>query len=1087
MNHLIRILPLALLLLFAFVAKAEVFVVTSNQDDGPGTLREALKKAADNGDAETDHIHFNLPGPGIAARTIILKTRLPRINSSMIIDGSTQPGEALSVNGAKVIITADMPEMEEQGGYAYDKIALSLTGQFQRFEIYGMIIREVASYSPEGFFNGGVAMGVNAKIQSLRIGARGKGNVIYNCARSVVVSTDYEKNSYAQLVELKNNYIGVDERGKYIDWRIQSEIDLRYTANLTLGGSEDEGNIILAKTTHTPVGDIDGVMSTDCTIRVSYNRFFMDAFGENPYDFWYKLNTYFSTGGTRHPTNANTTIIMTDNEFGGSVGIGGFLNATTTLQRNVFGATKDGSKTVPIYLNAVMLSYLSGRTLIGGEKPEDGNLFTNILYHDYSGFKAVVYSLEAHNVELSHNSMFCNTLAPFKIDNERSVWRLIHDVDLTMDEVTASSVSGTATKPGSRIELFYTDKECESCQPKTYFATAIANGQGRWRYDGPIDPDKNVMAAATYQRQSSEFTTPQVYYFEPPTVVRHVTCDGILGSLSGATVKHANKIEWIDEAGEVVGTNIDVDGLQAGRYILRINQFGCIHQDTLIIQNLIPEVIRVEFEHATCNGLGSIRPSTNLSNAEFAWFDEDGNSVSRNWELRDVLPGKYWYEVSNYHGCTKRFGPFELLDQGGTPITVDDSQLISRPASCGSPNSGSITGLKITGATEYLWYNAAGTIVGTAEELHDVPADMYRLVLSNGPCQHGTSYYFVEEAPPTRYPDYSTQITPAHCEQPNGSIRIDLGTGLRPTTLRWLDASGRVVGTDAQLSGLAPGTYTLMLTDAAGCEVEYDRYTVDRTPSLTLNTAAFNSANDACGHGTGSITGLLAAGGRPPYRYGWTNESGATVSQAADATALTTGRYRLTVTDANGCQVTSAFYTIQNTDGALAPPSAPEQMTLCTPGNVSIPYSGEANHRYRLYTAPQGGIALSEHSGIAPFVVHPEQTTTYYLSAVDGSCESPRVPVRIEISNAGIRPPNAFSPNGDGQYDTWRVAGLDSYPNARVSIFNRNGQLIFAQRSGQPDFDGRYKGNDLPIGAYFYLIDLGMGCDPLKGSLNLLR
>lgn len=57
---------ITLIILFLFfntaVAFAETFTVTSNADSGPGTLREALTKAAANGSAEKDYIYFNLPG-----------------------------------------------------------------------------------------------------------------------------------------------------------------------------------------------------------------------------------------------------------------------------------------------------------------------------------------------------------------------------------------------------------------------------------------------------------------------------------------------------------------------------------------------------------------------------------------------------------------------------------------------------------------------------------------------------------------------------------------------------------------------------------------------------------------------------------------------------------------------------------------------------------------------------------------------------------------------------------------------------------------------------------------------------------------
>ncbi len=122
MNCLNRILPFVLLhVCWSTLVCAQVLVVTSNWDSVPGVLRAALIKVAENGDNEIDYIHFNLPGADTGAHTIRLLTPLPAINSSLVIDGSTQPGDALSINGAKVVLISDMPEVGEETGFQYGK------------------------------------------------------------------------------------------------------------------------------------------------------------------------------------------------------------------------------------------------------------------------------------------------------------------------------------------------------------------------------------------------------------------------------------------------------------------------------------------------------------------------------------------------------------------------------------------------------------------------------------------------------------------------------------------------------------------------------------------------------------------------------------------------------------------------------------------------------------------------------------------------------------------------------------------------------------------------------------------------------
>ena len=83
--------------------------------------------------------------------------------------------------------------------------------------------------------------------------------------------------------------------------------------------------------------------------------------------------------------------------------------------------------------------------------------------------------------------------------------------------------------------------------------------------------------------------------------------------------------------------------------------------------------------------------------------------------------------------------------------------------------------------------------------------------------------------------------------------------------------------------------------------------------------------------------------------------------------------------------------------------------------------------------------------------------------------------------------PNAFSPNGDGINDTWQILYLNDYPNCRVEIFTRAGQLIFQSIGYTTPWDGTYNGKPLPIGTYYYVIQPGNGVETVMGSITLLR
>ena len=95
--------------------------------------------------------------------------------------------------------------------------------------------------------------------------------------------------------------------------------------------------------------------------------------------------------------------------------------------------------------------------------------------------------------------------------------------------------------------------------------------------------------------------------------------------------------------------------------------------------------------------------------------------------------------------------------------------------------------------------------------------------------------------------------------------------------------------------------------------------------------------------------------------------------------------------------------------------------------------------------------------------------------------------MRITVYS-GLFVPTAFTPNNDGKNDVWRVIGLEKYPNAIVSVFDRAGQLVFFSDQRSPRYwNGTYKGQLLPNGVYVYMIDLkdGSGQVP-KGTVSII-
>lgn len=99
--------------------------------------------------------------------------------------------------------------------------------------------------------------------------------------------------------------------------------------------------------------------------------------------------------------------------------------------------------------------------------------------------------------------------------------------------------------------------------------------------------------------------------------------------------------------------------------------------------------------------------------------------------------------------------------------------------------------------------------------------------------------------------------------------------------------------------------------------------------------------------------------------------------------------------------------------------------------------------------------------------------------------------VRINLrNNSNIWVPSAFSPNGDGINDVFKVYNLGYAKLIAFNVFNRYGNLIFAGSKHDEGWDGLYQGRAMDVGVYFYYIHLRLpdGKEKiLRGDVTLMR
>lgn len=124
--------------------------------------------------------------------------------------------------------------------------------------------------------------------------------------------------------------------------------------------------------------------------------------------------------------------------------------------------------------------------------------------------------------------------------------------------------------------------------------------------------------------------------------------------------------------------------------------------------------------------------------------------------------------------------------------------------------------------------------------------------------------------------------------------------------------------------------------------------------------------------------------------------------------------------------------------------------------------------------------------------VFPDSTTRYIVSAekFTGCFVGDSVTVEVKDCPLSIFFPNAFSPNNDGLNDLFRPVISRNPKNFKISVFNRNGRLIYYSERADEGWDGRYKGELQPAGVYVWTCEYSFPRQKphrLKGELVLLK
>ena len=315
----------------------------------------------------------------------------------------------------------------------------------------------------------------------------------------------------------------------------------------------------------------------------------------------------------------------------------------------------------------------------------------------------------------------------------------------------------------------------------------------------------------------------------------------------------------------------------------------------------------------------------------------------------------------------------------------------------------------------------------------------------------------------------------------DGILIASATSGIAPYTFAWSTGAAT-----ASLTGLAEGTYTVTVTDGAGCGRE-ESYTLVAPPPLISEIVGLAPG---CNAEQGLIRIDRVAGGSGDYAFALDGASFTPINALPFSRRVTPGDYAVFLVDGNGCRDT---VTVRVPTGDAAVLALPPDTTILLGDSIRIVGQTSLSPDAILWT-PAGG--FSSQNGLS-IVANPLETTVYRLEVRDAAGCVQRASVTVFVDReATLYAPTGFSPNEDGRNDVFRLySGPGVERIETFQIFNRWGEAVYQGGPFAPfdpnwGWDGRYRGETMNPAVFVYraVVRLVDGREVVfQGDLTLLR
>lgn len=362
-------------------------------------------------------------------------------------------------------------------------------------------------------------------------------------------------------------------------------------------------------------------------------------------------------------------------------------------------------------------------------------------------------------------------------------------------------------------------------------------------------------------------------------------------SVSGGTAPYDYAWDDAEQQSTTGGGNNDTAfGLAAGAYHVTVtDDNGCAAEGEVSLSEPEGMSLSTLSGDASCNeddGYAYVSVSGGIAPYDYAW-DDPRSQTTTDGPSGDTADGlgadAYTVMVTDSNGCQQ--SAEVTVGNSEAPDIVIDSFMVS----CYGGNDGLAiaTAYNTVEPYSYEWDNGQ-----TGDSAKNLEAGTYRVTATDGSgCITQQTVQITQ--PDSLHAEIAAQ-TDITCEgDSNGTATVDVTGGIMPYSYTWNDAAQQ---TTPKAEGLAPGTYTVRVSDANGC-MDSAEVSISEPDMLTINMAY---KVPGCADNCDGFAEATPSGGHTPYSYQWNDPDYQTTQRATD---LCNGTYVVTVSDSNDCSV----------------------------------------------------------------------------------------------------------------------------------------------------------------------------------------